>query len=118
MRLSEDEYNALTGKEKLKKSKYHNKKVTVDGIKFDSALEADYYCNLELLHRANEIQGFCRQPRFKLLGCEYVADFVVWHNDGTTEVIDTKGMRTDVYKVKIKQFRELYPDLKFREVSK
>jgi hypothetical protein len=117
MRLTEDEYLALIGEKKPKKSKYNNRKVKVDGMTFASQKEADYYCSLKLLHRAGEIKGFCRQPRFLLLGCEYVADFIIWNNDGTTEIIDTKGMRTDVYKVKIKQFKELYPDLRFKEVK-
>ena len=98
-----------------KKPKYNNKFVTVDSHRFPSQKEADFYCNLKLLHRAREIKGFCRQPRFQLLGCEYVADFIIWHNNGKIEVIDTKGIKTDAYNIKIKEFKELYPDIEFRE---
>jgi len=116
MNWSEDEYNAFIGKKPKKKPKYHNKPKTVDGFYFPSQKEANYYSDLKLLHKAGEIKGFCRQARFPLLGCEYLADFIVWHNDGRVEVIDTKGVRTDTYIVKIKQFKELYPDIEFREV--
>ena len=32
-------------------NKYHAKKTTVDGIEFDSKLEANRYCELKLLER-------------------------------------------------------------------
>ena len=121
MRLSEREYEEILqrrGQKAVKphkKSKYKNRRVIVDGISFDSQKEADYYCSLKLLHRAGEIKGFCRQPRFVLCGCEYVADFIVFHNDGSSEIIDVKGMKTDVYKLKIKQFKEIYPKLEVVE---
>ena len=103
---------------KPKRKKYGNKITTCDGMRFDSIKEANYYAELKLLHRTGEIKGFCRQPRFPLLGCEYVADFIVWHNDSSVEVVDVKSVATaenTTYRVKIKMFRELYPDIKFTE---
>ena len=41
-------------------TKYKNKKVSVDGIEFDSKLEANRYCELKLLQRANEIKNLRR----------------------------------------------------------
>ena len=116
MRMSEEELQALQGEKPKKKKKYHNKPQTIDGHSFPSQKEARYYSELKILHRAGEIDGFARQPQFQLLGCEYIADFIVWHKNGSVEVIDTKGVRTDKYIVKIKQFKELYPNIKFREV--
>jgi len=108
-----------------KKLKYGNIRVKIDGILFDSQLEADYYVQLKWLHRSGEIAGFSIQPRFLLTTetetekkSEYVADFDVKYNDSTYEVIDTKGMKTDGYKQKIKQFKAKYPNIKFKEVSR
>ena len=39
-----------------------------------------------------------------------VSDFEVTYTDGTTEVIDIKGMATETAKVKAKLFRYLYQD--------
>ena len=121
MRLSEEEARALgiVSDPPKKKNKYGARKVTVDGIKFDSQLEADYYVNLKLLQRAGQINGFCRQARFVLTpgddetrATEYVCDFVVFYPDGTTQIVDTKGALTDVFKLKYKMFKERYPTLR------
>ncbi|MEN2765814.1 DUF1064 domain-containing protein [Ornithinibacillus xuwenensis] len=103
----------------MSRNKYSNKKVTVDGHKFDSKREARYYQHLKLLERAGEIQGFILQPRyilqesFKKYGkthrkIEYVADFEVYLNDGSTEVIDVKGMITKDFAIKRKLFDKKY----------
>lgn len=76
-----------------KNSKYNNRKVEVDGIKFDSQKEADYYCELKLMLAAGEIRGFCRQAEFILApNLRYKADFIVINNDGTAEIIDVKRL--------------------------
>lgn len=104
-----------------KKSKYSNKRTWVDGICFDSKKEADYYCQLKLLKRAGEIKDFGLQPRYELQptfkkngtthrSITYVADFVVTNLDGTTDIIDIKGVETQVFKIKKKLFEYKYPD--------
>lgn len=105
--------------ESTSKSKYNSRKTAVDGISFDSQAEADYYCQLKLLLRAGEINGFCRQARFVITegkngekGTEYVTDFVVFYPNGSYRIIDVKGIKTDVFKLKIKCLREKYPKLK------
>ena len=101
---------------KIKKPKYNNHKVEVDGIKFDSQKEADYYCELKLKLQAKEIKGFCRQAEFVLApNLRYKADFVVFNNDGTAEIIDVKGFKTQVYKDKKKVFEDKF-NLKIEEV--
>ncbi|MCH5213063.1 MAG: DUF1064 domain-containing protein [Oscillospiraceae bacterium] len=125
MRWSAEEYNeylnrirGATAKPKPK-NKYNAKKIWVDGICFDSLKEADYYCNLKLLQRAGAIKGFCRQARFVITegtdnsnrAAEYVADFVIFDKDDTVRIVDTKGVETKVFKLKMKMFREKYPDL-------
>ena len=74
-----------------KRSKYNATKTNIDGHTFDSKKEADYYCELKLQLQAKEIKGFCLQPTFILAdGLKYKADFVVFNNNETAEIIDVK----------------------------
>lgn len=110
-----------------KNRKYNNKKPVIDGIKFDSQKEADYYCELKLSKRAGEIKDFELQPKFMLQegfrdktgkkhrAITYKADFKVIHNDGKVVYIDTKGKRTALYQVKKKMLLNKYPDINFKE---
>ena len=101
-----------------RKSKYGANKVEIDGIKFDSKKEADYYSKLKLRLAAKDIKGFCRQPEFILApNLRYKADFIIFNNDGTSEIIDVKGMQTQVYKDKKKVFEDKF-NLKIVEVWK
>lgn len=111
----------------VKKLKYGNKKVTVDGIAFASKAEARYYQELKLRLKAGEIKGFGCQPKFELLpkfekhgkkyhAMTYTADFEVHHLDGSIEIIEVKGMRTRDYMQRMKLFNYRYPDLKFTEI--
>lgn len=109
----------------VKKPKYHNNKVKVDGILFDSQLEADYYSDLKLQVKAGVLNGFCRQAEFVLQDgvsnvkpITYRADFVVFHLDGTYEVIDTKGVETDEFKLKKKLLAEKYPRIELKIVRR
>ena len=107
-----------TTEKQKNKSKYNAKKIKVDGISFASKKEADYYVTLKLLTKSKEIKGFCMQARFVISdgteenkAIEYVTDFIVFENDGTYKIIDTKGIQTDVFKLKMKLFKEKYPGL-------
>jgi len=110
---------------KERKNKYNNRKPVVDGITFDSQKEADYYCKLKLLKKAGEIEEFELQPEFELLppeedrvtgrGIYYRADFRVKYPDGREEIIDTKGYKTPVYKLKKKLLLAKYPGINFIE---
>lgn len=100
---------------KSKKSKYGAIKTRVDGITFDSKKEADYYCDLKFRTMAGEIQGFCLQPTFVLApGLKYKADFIVFHNNGGFEIVDTKGFKTKEYIAKKKVFEDKFK-LKIKE---
>lgn len=99
-------------------SKYKNKKVVVDNILFDSKKEANYYTKLKILRDAGKISGlrlqekFILQPSFKLNGktyraITYVADFV-YKDDKGMHVVDTKGYRTETYKIKKKLFMKRF----------
>lgn len=120
MRMSEKEALRLGLISKGKpQSKYNSRRIKVDGITFDSQAEANYYCNLKILLRSGEITGFCRQARFVVTegrngerGTEYVTDFIVFYPNETYRIVDVKGVKTDVFKLKVKSFREKYPKLK------
>ena len=95
-------------------SKYHNKKVEYKGIVFDSVKERNYYMYLEGLLQAGEITDlelqvkYELQPRFTAVNGKvirpitYIADFVYKDKDGKTVIVDVKGFRTDVYRLKKK----------------
>jgi hypothetical protein len=98
------------------KSKYGAIKTEIDGIKFDSKKESDYYLDLKLRLTAGDIKGFCRQAQFILApGLSYKADFIVFNNDNTAEIIDVKGYITEVYDVKRKVFNDKF-NLEIKEV--
>ena len=112
-----------------KRNKYHNKKIIVNGEKFDSKKECVRYCELRLLERSGHITELKRQVKFVLIPTlreeptevykkgpqkgqpkqgkvleketAYIADFV-YKKDGKTVVEDAKGMRTKDYILKRK----------------
>lgn len=109
-----------------KESKYHAQKVEVDGKTFDSKHESRDYLKLKSMEDSgiiNNLQtqvSFELQPKYttkdgrKIRSISYVADFV-YERDGQTYVQDSKGMKTDVYKLKRKMFEYKYPDIIFVE---
>ncbi len=92
----------------MTRSKYGNRKVEMDGEKFDSIAERDRWVSLRLMERAGAIQSLRRQVRFHLSGadgshvCDYIADFVYRRRDGAVVIEDVKGVVTDVFRIKAK----------------
>ena len=95
-------------------SKYHAVKTEIDGIKFDSRKEAKRYQELKLLEKAKVIKDLRLQVPFVIIeksehgrAIRYIADFVYYDNEKGKEIIeDTKGFRTDVYKLKKRLMEE------------
>lgn len=102
-------------------SKYGAQKINIDGITFDSKIEAKFYekckedkakgliLNFELQPR------FTLQPKYNLKGknvrkIEYVADFMIYYDDLWIDVIDIKGMATSEAKLKRKMYDYQYPN--------
>jgi hypothetical protein len=101
-------------------TKYHNTRVTLDGITFDSKAEARRYGELKLLHEAGEIHKLRTHPRYTLLdpfevkgvkyrGIVYEGDFEYVEN-GLVVCEDVKGVRTAVFSLKEKLFMDKYGD--------
>ena len=97
-------------------SKYNAKKVTYDNLQFDSKFEATYYAFLQELVNQGKISNLERQVKYCLLPRQvneigkflyhpvyYVSDFE-YDIQGVHKTIDTKGMQTPDFRIKIKLF--------------
>jgi len=100
-------------------TKYNAKKVTIDGINFDSKVEGEYFKLLKKQKEEGLIKDFELQPTFELqpkfekngkkyLPIKYQADFKVFNNDGTINIIDVKGQVLPLFKLKEKMFHYQY----------
>tara|TARA_Y100001951_G_scaffold18243_1_gene13534 strand:+ start:335 stop:643 length:309 start_codon:yes stop_codon:yes gene_type:complete len=101
---------------RVPRHKYRAVRTELDGIKFASKKEAEYYAKLKMAYDGKGIVGFLRQVPFYLDGVKYVCDYLVFNIDGSTSFIDVKGVRTPQYKAKMKQMRVLYPWVTIEEV--
>jgi len=121
--------SALTGIEPVRANKYHARKCTVDGIRFDSMREAKRYQELRLLVQAGAIRGLTLQPEFKIwVENRWTGDFVdigryradFWYIDNATEaevIEDAKSpaTRTTAYRLR-KRLVEAIHGIVIREV--
>ena len=119
-------------KGKFRSNKYHSKKITRDGMTFDSLKEYRKFRELLLLEKAGEITDLKRQVEFELIPAQYEeiptgevykrgelkgqpkikrvclelsVKYIadfVYKEDGKTIVVDTKGFRTKDYILKRK----------------
>jgi Iap family predicted aminopeptidase len=117
-----------TAVEPVRANKYHARKCTVDGIRFDSMREAKRYQELRLLVQAGVIRGLTLQPEYKIwvtnrwtgefvhIG-RYRADF--WYIGATDAVVieDAKSpaTRTTAYRLR-KRLVEAIHGVTIREV--
>jgi hypothetical protein len=88
------------------RNKYHNKPTVIDGIKFPSKKEGQWYVHYRLLQQHGFITNLKFQVRFPIVVndvkiCVYIADFTFLEN-GRDVVVDCKGMKTAVYRLKKK----------------
>ena len=122
------------------RTKYGNRKVSVDGRVFDSRKEARYYLFLRDAERKGEISDLRMQVPYEIVpaiyedevvhlktkdkivkrcvqkAVHYVADFVYHDNaTGREEVVDVKGVRTEGYKLK-KKMRLAFNGIAITEV--
>ncbi len=91
------------------------KKQEYNGYLYDSKFEASYAQELDLRLKAKDIKGYDRQVNLDLivngyLVCQYRIDFIVYHNDGTVEYVELKGLYSQMFIFKFKLFEALYSD--------
>jgi hypothetical protein len=122
-------------------AKYRNRKVTIDGITFDSKHEADRYRQLQALWTAGQISHLELQKKFVLVPAQYetfdrygkngkplkdgkkcvekevayYADFTYITAKGEYVVEDAKGVKTKDYIIKRKLMLFIH-DIKVKEV--
>jgi len=103
----------------MRRSKYSAIKTKVDGITFDSKLEAKRWAELRLLASAGEIKQLRHHVRYELIALgggiigKYEVDFTYFEKapkgDAWHEVFeDCKGVITPLAKWKIKHFESQY----------
>ena len=106
-----------------KVSKYKSQSITLDGIRFASRDEARYYELLKHKKAQGEILNFELQPKYVLQPSytyfgknvrpiHYIGDFLIYHLDGTEEVIDIKGYATAEALNKRKMMQYTHQNLK------
>jgi hypothetical protein len=96
-------------KHKFKKNKYNAVATIVDGFRFDSKKEAEYYKGCKLLKARGTIVLLLRQVPFHLPGqVTYRLDFMEFYSNGNVKFVDVKGRDTAMSKLKRKQVEALY----------
>jgi hypothetical protein len=95
------------------------------GRVYDSKKEANRAFELEMLEKYGKIHNLQKQVPFvlqegytnkqgkKIRPITYIADFT-YEEDGKIIVEDTKGVETEVFKIKRKMLEYKYPDIEFR----
>lgn len=110
-------------------SKYNSKKITIDGICFDSQDEAKYYEYLKELKCKGKILNFELQPKFTLIptfkykgkterAATYTLDFLIYHLDGREEYIDVKGFNTQQGDFKFKLLKSQHSEMDFKWIAR
>lgn len=94
--------------------KYQNKKVEIDGIKFDSKMESNIYNVIKDIRNIEYIlqPKYLLQEKFRFNGkvvreINYIGDFDL-RIGNELYTIDVKGMETPVFKLKAKMFLYKY----------
>ena len=94
--------------------KYGAIPTTIDGICFDSKLEAKRYVVLSIAAQTGEIRNLELQPKYEIQpaftdssgvkhrAIYFIADFRYEMPDGRVVVEDAKGMETEVFRLKRK----------------
>lgn len=96
------------------RNKFGAIKTKYKGNIYDSKSEANYAEILDGMLARNEIAGIKRQVVFPLPDrkgarrLRYIADFVVTRNDGSSVVIDVKGVLTPANNVKLAYVRYVH----------
>ena len=98
-----------------KRNKYKAKKASFNGRVYDSGLEADHAANLDFLLKAGIVTDI--KPQYKISLdingvhiANYFIDFMVEFKDGRVEYHEVKGFETDLWRLKWRLTKAIYPD--------
>lgn len=96
----------------MKFNKFKNKKVKYGELSFDSKKEYLVYRKLKVLEITKKIKNLKTQVPFILIeksihgrSIKYIADFT-YEENGELKIVDVKGFKTDVYKLKKRMMAE------------
>jgi hypothetical protein len=123
LRLSEKELKKILKnnsdvKINKKQNKYHNEKMIVDGVRYDSKKEYQRHKELILLEKANKIKNLRFHDKQDTVILQkdplitYIPDFC-YEEDGILIIEDLKGFQTKEFKLKKKM---LISKLKKKEI--
>lgn len=98
-----------TGEEEAPRNKFNAEKKECNGRVFHSKMEADRAVELQWGESLGEISNLRYQVRYEVIPEQkgesavfYIADFVYLRKDGQEVVEDSKGHRTEAYRIKRK----------------
>jgi hypothetical protein len=105
-------------------NKYRAIRTKIGDQVFDSRLEAEHYLILKDKEKCGEIIGLETQHELSI-GinnkhiCIYIADYFYFDNSAQRWVVsDAKGVETEVFKLKWKLVKALYPEFIFEKRKK
>lgn len=100
------------------------RKTPYNGRMYDSMLEASVARDLDILLKSRRIKAVEPQVKFELYGkngtmiFRHIVDFIVTRNDGIKKAVEAKGEESDIWKAKMKLFRDNYPDIEYIVVKR
>jgi hypothetical protein len=102
----------------IKPNKYKAESQVYGGYRYDSKKEASYAMQLDWMKKAGEITGYERQHKISIDVngvhiCNYFIDFKVFYKDGHVEYHEVKGFETDLWRLKWRLSKAMYPDYTF-----
>ena len=91
------------------KHKFNAQPTEALGKKYASKAEARYALWLQTQRQAGTLLFWLEQVPFRIPGGTYRLDFLTFWADGTTQLVDVKGLETESFRFKKKAVEELYP---------
>ena len=108
----------------MKRNKYNNKKITINGIKFDSLIEGNCYRVFKELLDCGKIDKLETQPLFEFILnkrkiCTYRADFrvIIGNKELIIDVKSDATSKNSTYRIKNKLMWAFY-NIKIIEIKK
>jgi len=100
------------------RNKYNNKKCRYKGYIYASRREAADSMWLDSLLANGKLLEIQKQVKISVDVegehiCNHYADFLVTLADGRMKYIETKGLVTEVYRLKLKLIKALYPKMSY-----